>query len=230
MRAPGFVFGVAEVFEKAVGASWFARDTDFAAEMDDAMREVDPGWLRDQLHQVLFDFFRSGGLCQLQSLRDAHDMCIDDNSQPDLVPGTEDDVRRLSCNAWDGQQFFHGLRNVAAEFRNNARCRADDIFGLVAEEARRADYLFYFRLRSVLHRLWSREAAEQNRRHHVDPYIRTLCGKDGSDQQFPGIVMVQGADGVWVTLREAAENFFYALRIGGSLTLLFEPRSRCAFF
>src|SRR6185437_175865 len=45
MRAPGFVFGVAAVFQKAIGAARFPRDTDFPSKMNYAMGKVDPGRL-----------------------------------------------------------------------------------------------------------------------------------------------------------------------------------------
>src|SRR5579863_1056527 len=56
--APGFVGGVAEIFEGALGALWLARDAEFPPMPDDLMRKQDPLVLRDHLHQVLLNLLR----------------------------------------------------------------------------------------------------------------------------------------------------------------------------
>lgn len=58
VRAPGLIFGVANIFQKAVGAARLPSNASFPAKMDHAMREVDPALLGNQPHHVLFDSFR----------------------------------------------------------------------------------------------------------------------------------------------------------------------------
>ena len=49
-RAPGFVGGVADIFQRAVDAFWFAGDAEFAAVPDDLVREENPLLARDDAH------------------------------------------------------------------------------------------------------------------------------------------------------------------------------------
>ena len=69
---PGFVFGVAELLEVAAVALGLAGVADLAAMVDELVREGDPTILRDDLHQLLLDFFggvalwrgRDGARCE----------------------------------------------------------------------------------------------------------------------------------------------------------------------
>ena len=86
VRAPGLVFGVAEVFQEAVRAARFPRDANLPAKVNHAMGKVDPGGLWDQLHHVLLNPFRRCRVRQFQPLRDAHYVRIDHHSQRNFVP------------------------------------------------------------------------------------------------------------------------------------------------
>ena len=58
LRTPGFVGGVAELFEGAGGAFGFAGFADLAAVVDEFVGELDPAVVGDDFHQVLFDGLR----------------------------------------------------------------------------------------------------------------------------------------------------------------------------
>ena len=55
LRMPGFVLGVAELFEIALIAFRLAGNADQAAVMNDLVGKIDPAVPRDHLHQFLFD-------------------------------------------------------------------------------------------------------------------------------------------------------------------------------
>lgn len=56
---PGFVGGVAELFQGAGGAFGFAGFADLAPVVDEFVGELDPAVLGDYFHQVLFYCLRS---------------------------------------------------------------------------------------------------------------------------------------------------------------------------
>ena len=76
-RRPCFVFGVADGLDRAFGALWFASYAQAASVMDDLMAEERPALLRNDLHQVLFDFLGIVVLRELPASRDAMDVGID---------------------------------------------------------------------------------------------------------------------------------------------------------
>ena len=77
-RAPGFVGGVAEIFERAIDAFGFAGDTQAATVPDDLVREEDPLFARDDFHQVLLDLLRVVVRGEFEAAGDAVDMGVDD--------------------------------------------------------------------------------------------------------------------------------------------------------
>ena len=56
MRCPGFVGGVAELFQRAIGAAGLAGYADLAAVVDEFVGELDPAVAWDDLLEVLLDF------------------------------------------------------------------------------------------------------------------------------------------------------------------------------
>jgi hypothetical protein len=54
---PGFVSGVANIFQEAFGAFGTAGEADFASMPDDLMGVEYPSVAREDLHEVLFDLF-----------------------------------------------------------------------------------------------------------------------------------------------------------------------------
>ena len=79
----GFVGGVAEGLERAVGAAGLTGDAERAAVGDDAVGEVDPLGLRDEAHQVALDFFRRGLAGEAEAAGDAQDVRVHDDAVGD---------------------------------------------------------------------------------------------------------------------------------------------------
>ena len=77
---PGLVAGVALFLDGAVDAAGFAGDADGAAVQDELVAEVDPVIFRDDLHQILLDFFRLGVEGELEAAREAQHVGVDDDA------------------------------------------------------------------------------------------------------------------------------------------------------
>ena len=137
--APGFVGGVADIFEGTVDAFGFARDAEFAAVPDDLVGEKNPFFPRDDAHQILLDFLRVivGG--EFQAAGDAVDVGVDDDAFGHFEPRTQHDIRSFAGNSRKREEIRHVKRNLAAEVSNDFLGRAHHGFRFVAEEAGRAD-------------------------------------------------------------------------------------------
>src|SRR5258708_24391074 len=96
---------MANVFQRALRAFRAAGDAHGASVMDNLVRVVDPFLLWNHLHQVLLNVFRIGTLGQLQPARDAMDLRIYDHANCLLEPWTQDDLRRLTCDAGTPEPF-----------------------------------------------------------------------------------------------------------------------------
>ena len=83
---PGFVGGVAEAFEGAVGAAGLARDADLAAVEDHLVGEVDPFGLGDDAHEVALNFFGGGLAGEFEAAGEAEDVCVHDDADGDAEP------------------------------------------------------------------------------------------------------------------------------------------------
>lgn len=183
---PGFVFRVAELFEVAAVAFWFAGDAHLAAMVNELVREGDPVVLRDNLHQLLLDLLRRVAFGQAEAMGDAEDMRVHDNAFGFAKRNAKNDVGGLACCAGDGDELSESLRNLALEFGDDLSSRALDRFGLVAVEAGGADEGLKLGQRCFGHCCWGREALEEFRRHHVHAHVSALGGEDCRDKQFPG--------------------------------------------
>lgn len=71
MATPGFVGGVAEGFEGAVGAAGFSGDANLSAMMDQFVGELDPVVTRDDLHELLLDFLGVSRLGETEAVGEA---------------------------------------------------------------------------------------------------------------------------------------------------------------
>ena len=63
------------------------------------MTERNPAILRDDLHQVLLDLFRRVLLRELQPVRDAKHVRIDDDAARDAKGGAQDHIGSLARHA-----------------------------------------------------------------------------------------------------------------------------------
>src|SRR5579862_4949230 len=180
--APGFVGGVAKILQRAIGAFRTPCDAQRAAVQDDLVREEDPLVTRDHVHQVPLDLLRIGVSGQLQTVRNALHVRIDDHTVRDLVPGAQHDIGGLARDPRHGQQLVHGARDLAAKFADDLARRPYQRLRLIAKEAGGADIVLELLRLERRKRLWSGIFLEQNRRDHVDAYIGALSREDGGHQ------------------------------------------------
>jgi len=160
MTAPGLVRGVAEGFERTVGAAWLAGDADLTPVVDELMSELDPVVAGDNLHQLLFDLFGIVGLGKAEAVGEAQDVRVDDDAFCDFVGDAKNDIRGFAGGSGNGEELGHGIRHLAAEVSQQFLCGSRDGLGLVAIEAGGLDLGFERRERGLRHSLWCRELTE----------------------------------------------------------------------
>lgn len=107
---------MAERFEIALVALGLAGDADFAAMVDDLVREADPAILRENVHQLLFDFLRGVALGQAEPMADAEDVRVDNYAFGLAEADSENYVGGFAGCAGDGDELGKSLRNFAVEF------------------------------------------------------------------------------------------------------------------
>jgi len=109
---------------------------------DQPVAPVRPVLTRDELHQILFDFFRIGLAREPQPMRKSDYMSINDNSFILSKGVAENNVRRFSANPRESVQFFHRVGNVARVFCHDRRSGRPNAPGLAPKEARGTNQSF----------------------------------------------------------------------------------------
>ena len=203
---PGFVFGAAEGLKVALIAFGIAGEADLAAMLNDLEGEADPAVARENLHQLLLDFFRGVGFGEFEAARDAEDMRVDDDALGLAERDAEDDVGGFASDAGDGGELGEGLRHLAVEVGDDLAGRALDGLGLVVVEAGGADELFELGEFGLGHCGRRGESPKELGRDHVHAGVGTLRGEDGRDQKLPWRAMVERADGVGIGFVEGFED------------------------
>src|ERR1700757_5108523 len=74
---PGLVLCIAERLNGTIRAPWLACETQIASVMNHLVRVQSPTVLRDDLHQVLFDFYRISVFGEFPAARNALHMRVD---------------------------------------------------------------------------------------------------------------------------------------------------------
>src|SRR5437879_10453641 len=82
---------------------------------DQLVRELNPLFPRDNLHQILLHLFRILIARQIQPLRESQDVRIHHDPARDPIRRSENDIARLSCHARQRQYFFHRAWHFSAE-------------------------------------------------------------------------------------------------------------------
>ena len=103
MAAPGFVRSIAESFERAVGTARFAGDANRASVMDELVGKLDPVVAGDDLHQLLLNLFRIGGLCEAEAIGEAQNMGVDDYAFGYSVGYAKDDIGSFTGGSGNGK-------------------------------------------------------------------------------------------------------------------------------
>src|SRR5271157_3469528 len=129
--APGFVGGVAQGFQRAVGTFWPACNAQRASMQDNLVREDDPLAARNCPHQILLDLLRIGVLRKLQTPRDALYVRIYHHTVGDLEPRAQNHIGGLAGHAGDLQQLVHGARDLPPKSLISLRAAPTTDFALL---------------------------------------------------------------------------------------------------
>src|SRR5580704_14670244 len=179
--APGFIGGVAKVFEGTVEALGLTGDAELASVPDDLVGKEDPLVARDNAHQILLNFLWVVIGCEFEAPRDAVYMSVDNHAFGLFKPCAEHDVGCFAGNAGKGEKVFHVVGHLASEIGDDLFCGPHDRFGFVAEEAGGTDIRLKLRGRECSKGLHGRILAEPLRGHAVDVGVGGLSGEDGRD-------------------------------------------------
>ena len=170
--------------------------------MDDLVRELNPFILRQNLCEVLLDLDWICVLGQVQSRCDSLDVRIDDDTRSDAEARTEHDVGSLTGGSGDGEQLLHILRNLSTEIGKYLASGSDEALRFIVEKSGGADVGCQFFLRDSRERLHRWILSKQPGRNLVDAFVSALRGKNGGDEKFPRIGMMESAGDVAVYLVE----------------------------
>ena len=83
------------------------------------MSERNPAVRWGDFHQVLLDLFRRVLLRELQPVRDAKHVRIDDDAARDAIGGAQDHIGSLARDTGQGQKLVHGSRHLAPEIADD---------------------------------------------------------------------------------------------------------------
>jgi len=139
-------------------------------------------------------------------------VCVDDDAFGLAVGDAEDDAGGFACRAGDGEEFGHGLRDLAVELLGDDAACALDGFGLVVVEAGGADQLFERFNLGIGHGSGRGVSGEELGRDHVDADVGALGAQDGRDEELPGVFMDEGAFDVGVGFAEGGQDIVDAGR------------------
>jgi len=187
-----------------------ARHAKRASVQNDTVREDDPLILRDDLDQVLLDLDGVGFPGEIEARGDALYVSVDHDPAGDVIGRPQHHVGGLSGDAGNGEELRHGARHLAAEFRYYFLGRAHNRPGLVIEKPGGADILRQYFWRDSREIPRSGIFGEQAGSHLVNPLIGAPRGKNGGDEQFPCVRVVQGADGVGIHFGQQREDLGYS--------------------
>ena len=126
--APGLVRGMADIFQQAVGAFRTPRNAKLAPVPDYLVGEPGPLLARNDLDQILFDFFRIVVAGQFKSAADAVNVSVHNHAFVLMKPGSQNHVGGFAGDARQGENFLHLIRYLAAEFGHQHFRRAYNRF------------------------------------------------------------------------------------------------------
>ena len=155
--------------------------------------------------KVLFNQIRVVRLRQVEPFRDALDMGIDDDTGL-AEDSPENDIRGLSPDAWQGDQFLHRVRDLFAEAVGHGFAAGDEMFRFILKEAGGTNELFEFgkMSRRQLSRLPI--SPKQRGSHLVDPLVSALGREDCGDEQLPRGTMVEFHCWTWHSAQQDPRN------------------------
>src|SRR4051812_29080578 len=131
----------AKVTERTLLALGRARDADLSAMLDQEVREQGPLIARKERHQILLDLHGIGVRREGETLADARDVRVDDDTLVAIEGVAENDVRCLAAHTRQIDELLHLGWNDAAVFFGNGVRHPDETPRLVTEEPSALDHL-----------------------------------------------------------------------------------------
>lgn len=168
------------------------------------MAQNRPVIFRHNLHQIRFDFIRIGMFRQTQEPGDPFDMGINRNTgHTECI--AQYDIRGFSADTIEGHQILQVTGHITVVPVNQRLTAFSDVHRLVAEKPGGMYSMFQFFLGSIQIILGRPVFCEQRPGDLVYPFIGTLRGQDGRDQQVQRVREVKGAFRILKRLFQAVQ-------------------------
>ena len=177
---------------------------------DEPVTEQRPLRLRHEGHQFRLDFLRRLLFCQAQPLRQPRDVGVHDDADIDSEGIAQNNVGRLAPDAIQLRQLLHRAWHFTAVTDDEFVTTSPDVLRLVAEKAGGFDGLLQPGKRRI--RVIRRRTVffEQLLRDNVDTFVGALRGKDGGDEQFERVGVIQLAMRFGIGPVQRGDDFFQA--------------------
>jgi len=179
---------------------------------DQEVREINPVRRRNNLHQVVFDLFRSGLPGEVEAPAQALDVGIHDNAFGFPVRDTEDDVGGFAAAAGQLDEFGQGGRDLAGMPLGQGPATVADGLGFVAEETGGLDQFFQLARRRGGKVGGGPVSGEEGRGDLVDTFVSALGAEDGGDEELQRGGVVKFAAHVGIGDPQGGDDFFDAER------------------
>jgi hypothetical protein len=156
------------------------------------MVQGDPQLLGEAAAEVRLHLLRRAGLGEAQAARHPEDVGVHgQGGHPEGVG--QHDVRGLLPDSGEGRELGRIPGHLSLVMGNQGLAQADQVAGLVAEEARGMDHCLQLCRNGLGQVVGGGVLREEPRRHEVHPGIGALGGEDGGHHQLEGVGMVQRA-------------------------------------
>ena len=179
------------------------------------MTEHNPFRSRQGRDQFAFDRDRFEPIGESQPKGEAFDVGIDDDPGGDVERGTDHDVRRFPA---DPRQLGQGVKiggNFAAVILDKGLRHAEQILGLGAKEAGRADDRLKFARLNFGKGLGIGTSREKRGSDHIYALIGALRGEDGGDEELERMMKIEAATGVGIKPFQLGDDFLGASFLSG---------------
>ncbi len=164
----------------------------------------------EDLDQVFFDVYGIDLPGEVETLGDAGDVGVDDNSTGDVEAGAEDDIGGFAGSPGYGEEVFDVGGDFAFEDSDDALGSTDDVFGFVVVKAGGVDVFAHLLGRGGGEVFDGGVFGEEGGGDFVDALVSTLSAEDGGDEKFPGVGVVEGAGDVGIHVVEDGQDLVQA--------------------
>lgn len=182
---------------------------------DELMAELGPVVLRDEFHEVLLDLFGIGFAREAEAVGEAAYVGVHDDADVDVEGVAEDDVGGLAADPVEGGEFLHCFGDIAAVVVDEFAAGGLDVLRLRAVEADAANVFSEFGGAGVRVIGSGLVFLEEFFGDDVHLFIGALGGKDGGDEEFQRVGVVQLAIGIGIDLMQHSNDLLGAGVFGG---------------